>query len=360
MIDLAIIVPTFNERDNIVELTARLENVLQGIGWEVVYVDDDSPDGTSDVARNLAQTKRNVRCLHRIGRRGLSRAVIEGILATSAPYIAVMDGDLQHDETLLPQMLERLSRDGLDIVVASRYCAGGSIGCWDSSRVAMSRFATMLSRLIVTSELTDPMSGFFMIRREAFMNAMRSLSGEGYKILLDLFASSPKPLRFMELPYVFRERKAGESKVDSAVLWEYLLLIIDKTFGHILPVRFVLFSLVGLSGVLMHLLSLWTAHKLFQVDFVASQTIATFVAMTSNYTLNNFLTYRDRRRSGLRFYTGLVTFYIVCAVGVIGNIGVANFVFQREYTWWLAGAAGALVGAVWNYSASAIFTWGRR
>ena len=300
MIELAIIVPTFNERDNIVELTARLENVLSSIDWEVVYVDDDSPDGTSDLARNLAQTKRNVRCLQRIGRRGLSRAVIEGILATSASYIAVMDSDLQHNETLLPQMLETISRDGLDVVVASRYCAGGSIGQWDSSRAAMSRFATMLSRLIITSELTDPMSGFFVIRREAFMSAVRSLSGDGYKILLDLFASSPTPLQFMELPYAFRERKVGESKVDSAVLWEYLLLIIDKAFGHLLPARFILFSLVGLSGVFMHLSILWIAHKLLEVDFVVSQTIATFVAMTSNYTLNNFTTYRDRRRRGFR------------------------------------------------------------
>ena len=236
------------------------------------YVDDDSPDGTSDVARNLAQTKQNVRCLQRIGRRGLSRAVIEGILATSASYIAVMDGDLQHDETLLPQMLETISRDRLDIVVASRYCAGGSVGQWESSRAAMSHFATMLSRLIVTSELTDPMSGFFVIRREAFMSAVRSLSGEGYKILLDLFASSPTPLRFVELPFAFRER-VGESKLDSAVFWEYLLLIIDKAFGHVVPARFIMFSLVGLSGVLVHLSSLWITHKLLEVDFVVSQTI---------------------------------------------------------------------------------------
>lgn len=360
MVELAVVVPTFNEKDNVAELTSRLEKVLRDVIWEVVFVDDDSPDGTSDVVRNLAQSKPNVRCVHRIGRRGLSRAVVEGILATSAPYVVVMDADLQHDEALLPQMLQRLREGDLDVVVGSRYCAGGSVGQWDSSRAAMSRFATILSRSIVTAELTDPMSGFFMLRREAFSKAMRRLSGEGYKILLDLFASSPTPLRFAELPYTFRKRAVGESKLDSAVLWEYLLLIIDKKVGHIFPARFILFSLVGASGVFVHFLSLWIAYRLYNLDFAVAQTIATFVAMTSNYTFNNFLTYRDRRRRGLRFFTGLLTFYVVCGIGVVANVGVANFIFQRDYTWWLAGGAGALVGTVWNYAASAIFTWGRR
>jgi dolichol-phosphate mannosyltransferase len=360
MTELAIVVPTFNERDNVAELISRLERVLSGIRWEVVFVDDDSPDSTSDLVRDLAQAKSHVRCVHRIGRRGLSRAVIEGILATSAPYIAVMDADLQHDETVLPTMLDKLRSGDLDIVVGSRYCAGGSLGQLDTSRAAMSRLATTLSRLIVTSELTDPMSGFFMIRRDAFFKAVRRLSGEGYKILLDLFASSRTAMRFVEVPYTFRSRIAGESKLDSAVLWEYLLLIIDKSIGHIVPARFVMFSLVGFSGVFVHFLALWLAHRVMAIDFAVSQSVATFVAMTSNYTLNNFLTYRDRRRRGARFFTGLLTFYCVCSIGVIANVGVANFVFSREYTWWFAGGAGALVGTVWNYAASAIFTWGRK
>ena len=360
MIELAIVVPTFNEKDNVVELVTRLERVLDGIQWEVLFVDDDSPDCTSDRVRDLAQLKSHVRCVQRIGRRGLSRAVIEGILATASPYIAVMDADLQHDETVLPQMLEKIRAGGVDIVVGSRYCAGGSIGQWDTSRAVMSRLATELSHFIVTAELSDPMSGFFMIRREAFYSAVRRLSGEGYKILLDLFASSRTQLRFIEVPYTFRSRVAGESKLDSAVLWEYLLLIIDKFVGQIVPARFVMFSLVGLSGVAVHFVSLWIAYRLMTIDFAASQAAATFIAMTSNYTLNNFLTYRDRRRRGTKFFTGLLIFYSICGFGVIANVGVANFVFSRNYTWWLAGGAGALVGTVWNYAASAIFTWGRR
>jgi dolichol-phosphate mannosyltransferase len=357
-IELSIVVPTFNEKDNVEKLIEGIERALPERNWEIIFIDDDSPDGTADFVRGLAQSKPYVRCHQRIGRRGLSRALIEGILSSSAPVIVVMDADLQHDETILPTMLDRIRNGQTEVVVGSRYCAGGSIAAWNSQRAAMSRVATLLSRTIVTPHLTDPMSGFFMIRRETFHRIVRRLSGEGYKIRLDLFASSPEPLRFVEVPYTFRERTAGESKVDTAVIWEYLLLVVDKRFGHILPARFILFSSVGLTGVAVHFLALATTFKFLGLQFSIAQTIATLSAMTSNFALNNILTYRDMRLRGSRFLTGLVTFYLVCGLGVIANVGVANFVFRRDYTWWLAGGAGALVGTVWNYAASSIFTWG--
>jgi dolichol-phosphate mannosyltransferase len=359
-IEFSIVVPTFNEKDNVEKLIEGIEEALPNLKWEIIFIDDDSPDGTADFVRSLAQSKPYVRCHQRIGRRGLSKAVIEGILSSSAPVIAVMDADLQHDETILPTMLDRIRNDQTEIVVGSRYCAGGSIGAWHSQRAAMSRLATLLSRTIVTPRLTDPMSGFFVIRRDTFQRIVRRLSGEGYKILLDLFASSPEPLRFVEVPYTFRERTAGESKVDSAVVWEYLLLVVDKKFGHILPARFILFSLVGLSGVIVHFLALTTTFKFLGLEFPVAQTIATLSAMTSNFSLNNILTYRDMRLRGRRFLTGLFTFCLVCSIGAIANVGIANLVFQRDYTWWLAGGAGALVGAVWNYAASSTVTWGRK
>jgi dolichol-phosphate mannosyltransferase len=359
-IELSIVVPTFNEKDNVEKLIEGIEQALPNVKWEIIFIDDDSPDGTAEFVRSLAQSKPYVRCHQRIGRRGLSRAVIEGILSSSAPVIVVMDADLQHDESILPTMLDQIRDSQTDIVIGSRYCAGGSMGAWNSQRAAMSRFATLLSRTIVTPRLTDPMSGFFMIQRETFHRIVRRLSGEGYKILLDLIASSPEPLRLVEVPYTFRERVAGESKLDSAVVWEYLLLIVDKKFGHIVPARFIFFSLVGLSGVGVHFVALATTFKFLGLQFPLAQTIATLSAMTSNFVLNNILTYRDMRLRGRRFFTGLVTFYLVCGIGVIANVGIANFVFQRDYTWWLAGGAGALVGTVWNYAASSIFTWGRK
>jgi len=359
-IELGVVIPTFNERDNLRPLLALLETALAGICWEAVFVDDDSPDGTANSVRAIAMEDPHVRVVQRIGRRGLSTAVIEGILASSAPYVAVIDADMQHDERLLPEMLKQLKAGGLDIVVGSRYVDGGGVGEWDSMRLKMSQLATKLSRLIIKDDLSDPMSGFFMLRREAFDTAVRRLSGEGYKILLDLFASAPTPFKFKELPYQFRNRQFGESKVDSLVLWEYLMLIIDKLIGHIVPARFVMFGMVGGSGVVVHFFVLMALYKGMGTTFDWSQGLATFVAMNTNFFLNNMLTYRDKRLKGLGMVKGLLSFYAVCSVGLIGNVGIARFLFDNAYAWWAAAGAGVLVGIVWNYAATSVFTWRKK
>jgi len=295
--EFSVIVPTFNERGNIVSLVQRLEECLGDVRWEVIIVDDDSPDLTADLVRRVAHSNHRVRCLQRIGRRGLSSACIEGMLSSSAPFIAVMDGDLQHDERLLPAMLGHLKQGGYDIVVGSRYAAGGSIGEWIGVRSRISRWATLLSRPLVPAGLTDPMSGFFALRREAFEQLVRRTSGWGFKLLVDLFASSPRPLVFKELPYEFKARQAGESKLDSQVAWDYLMLLLDKSVGRFVPVRLIGFSLVGGLGVLIHFAALLFLYRWLAVPFAWSQGGATVLAMTSNLWLNNRITYRDR---GLR------------------------------------------------------------
>ena len=355
---LSVIVPTFNERDNVEPLLMRLEAALCGIEWEVIYVDDDSPDGTADTIRSLAQADARIRCLQRIGRRGLSTAVIEGMLSSTAPYLAVIDADLQHDERVLAQMLGAIKARDLDIVIGSRYGAGGGTGEWDRRRVTISGIAAYLARLVVPAELSDPMSGFFVISRAAFEPAVRRLSGHGFKILVDLFASTPIAYRFAEIPYQFRQRLHGESKLDSLVVWEYLMLLLDKRLGGFVPARFVSFSAIGVSGVVVHFVTLYCTLEL--LAFPVAQALATIAAMTSNYVLNNVLTYRDRRLSGLRFFTGLASFYGVCSIGAIANVGIASAAFGHHYTWWVSGLAGAAVGSVWNYAVSSIFTWGRR
>jgi dolichol-phosphate mannosyltransferase len=288
--ELAVVVPTFNERDNIKPLLELVASALDGIDWEVIFVDDDSSDGTALHVRQVAQHDPRVRCLQRIGRRGLSTACIEGVLASAAPYVAVMDADLQHDERLLPRMLATLKEEPIDLVVGSRYVAGGGIGDWSQRRAEISNLATRLSRIICKAEIADPMSGFFMIRRDAFDRCVRGLSGIGFKILMDLFASSPIPLRFKELPYEFGKRAHGESKLDSLAVWEYVMLIGDKLFGQVIPVRFLSFSLVGALGVLVHLTVLGIVLNGVGADFEASQAVATVVAMIGNFTLNNVLT----------------------------------------------------------------------
>jgi dolichol-phosphate mannosyltransferase len=355
--ELTLVIPTFNERENVPILLDRLSATLVGIAWEAVFVDDDSPDGTADLVRSLARRHPNVRCLHRIGRRGLASACVEGVMSSAAPYVAIMDADLQHDESLLPKMLEALRAERLDIVVGSRFSGGGNVTSMSDLRIRLSGVANCLARLVVKAELSDPMSGFFMLQRPVFDAAVRRLSAQGFKILVDLFASSPKPLAFKELGFTFRERRHGESKLDSLVAIEYLQLLIDKLFGHIIPARFVLFSAIGALGLGVHLSVLATSLKLAGLGFASAQAVATFTAMTWNFYLNNVLTYRDRRLRGWKWLYGLLSFYALCSVGAVANVGIAAYVFHADQSWWLAGMAGALVGAVWNYALSSVFTW---
>ncbi|HWW19421.1 MAG TPA: glycosyltransferase family 2 protein [Steroidobacteraceae bacterium] len=357
--ELAVIVPTFKEVKNVPELVERLRQSLVGISWEVIFVDDDSPDGTSDCVREIARLDWRVRCLQRIDRRGLSSATIEGMHASSSPFLAVMDGDMQHDEQLLPDMLHALKSGNLDVVVGSRYVEGGTLGDFAARRVGMSKFATRLSRLVVPPALTDPMSGFFLIRREVFTAANRKMSAIGFKVLVDLFASSPRPLRFLELPYEFRTRRAGESKLDSAVVWDFGLLLIDKTVGHIVPARFFAFTVVGLFGVVVHLSVLAALLNLLHWQFSIGQALATGVAMIVNFSINNAVTYSDKKLRGWRWFGGLLSFAAVCGIGALANVGVASYLFRWRAAWIPAALAGILVSAVWNYVATSIFTWAK-
>jgi dolichol-phosphate mannosyltransferase len=357
--ELSIIVPTFNERENIAELIGRLVVCLGDRSWEVVFVDDDSPDGTADLVREYAAADSRVRCLQRIGRRGLSSACVEGMLATTAPYLAVIDADMQHDERLLPQMLDTLKQGASDIVVGSRYAPGGDISAWDARRARMSRFAMRLSRVLVPAELTDPMSGFFMMRRPVLDGSVHRLSAIGFKILTDVFASFPRPLRFTELPYRFRARRAGESKLDSVTAWDYVMLLLDKLIGHWIPVRFLAFSIVGAMGVAVHFAVLTLVFQGLHSGFVAGQAVATLSAMTFNYAVNNVLTYRDMRLRGARWLRGWASFVLACSIGGAANLGVASTVYGLGHGWFPAAFAGILVGAVWNYAVTMMLTWGR-
>jgi dolichol-phosphate mannosyltransferase len=272
-----------------------------------------------------------------------------------------MDADLQHDERILPDMLRRLRAEELDLVVGSRHVDGGGLGEWSKDRVRISGLATRASRLLIKSEnVSDPMSGFFMLRRETFDGSVRKLSSQGFKILLDILASVGRPLKIGEVGYTFRTRTSGESKLDSAVAWEYLTLLIDKLIGRWVPVRFVMFAAVGGAGLIVHMAILGLAVNALSSPFLWAQTAATMTAMTFNFFVNNALTYRDRRLKGWRALTGLLMFYLICSVGAVANVGIANFMFGEQYSWWLSGVAGVLVGSVWNYAISSIFTWGKK
>jgi dolichol-phosphate mannosyltransferase len=355
--DLAIVLPTFNESGNVGPLVDRLAKALAGIHYEVLFVDDDSPDGTADVVRRLAEHHQNVRVLQRIGRRGLASACIEGILATSAPYVAVMDADLQHDESVLPEMLRRIREENLDLVVASRNIAGGGMGQFAGWRVKLSQLGKRLSLMGAEHPLTDPMSGFFIVRFTTFERLAHRLSGIGFKILLDIVLSADPGMRIGEVPYKFRLREHGESKLDVMVGLEYFELLVDKHFGNLVNVRFVLFGMVGALGVCVHLLILRALLRVGGVSFATGQAVTTFIVMILNYVLNNSVTYRDRRRRGWAFWGGLLTFCLACGLGVAANVAISNEAFDRGVPWVLAALTGLLFSAVWNFGVTSMTTW---
>ncbi|MFM9976501.1 MAG: glycosyltransferase [Sphingomonadaceae bacterium] len=358
-LDLAVIVPTLNEVGNIAAMIEALDRALCGRAYEIIFVDDWSSDGTPDRVAELARGRTDIRLIRRHGRRGLTSAVLEGALATLAPMIAVIDADMQHDEALLPQLADAVASGAADVAIGSRYVPHGSTGAWDRNRREASRFATRLARRMLGIDVTDPMSGFFVVRADAIHAALPHMSNLGFKVLADLLASSPRPLRTIELPYTFRDRAAGISKLDNAVALEFALMLLDKTVGRWLPPRLILFGAVGGFGLFVHL-AILRLTLAFGSGFGAAQTAAVIGAMTFNFTLNNVLTYRDRQLRGWAWVTGLLSFFAVCGLGAIANVGVGSFVFDRDYSWWVAGIAGAIVGSVWNFAASSVLTWRKR
>jgi dolichol-phosphate mannosyltransferase len=358
-IELAVVIPTYNERGNVRPMLSALAKALADIEWEVIFVDDHSADGTADAVREVAQTNRRVRVLERIGRRGLASACIEGMLATAAPYVAILDADLQHDEKLLPRMLERIKAEKLDIVIASRALRDGNPGEFPKHRIRLSLLGTKISRLVCRYEVTDAMSGFFLLDAAFFRRVAPRLSGTGFKILVDLLATSREPIRIGEEPYEFRKRHWGESKLDTRVEAEYLYLLLDKTLGRVLPTRFALFALVGSIGLIFHLGILTLLYHRTKIGFVESQATATFFAMTLNFLLNNVLTFRDKRLRGWHILTGLLTFCAACAAGALINLSVADFLFRSHVVWWFAAICGVAVSSVWNYGVNTVFTWRR-
>ncbi len=375
--ELTVIAPSFNEAENVVPLIEKLTAALEGVHWEVIFVDDDSPDGTSERVREQARINSRVRCVQRLGRRGLTSACAEAVLASSAPYVAIIDADLQHDETLLPKMLAVLKSGEAEIVIGSRYTEKKLSEGFTRFRQITSFIATRLAQIILRADLTDPVSGFFMAKREVFEGAIRNLSGIGNKILVDVFASSNRRLKFRDLPYVFRARLHGESKLDTLTVWEYLVLLADKMFGRFIPVRLILFSLVGASGVFVNLAVFWAVllsglarsySPDHAVQFTVAQALATAVAATSNFFLNNVLTYRDKRLRGLAMVSGLISFLAISSIGAIVGIAFGGQVLawfpealqQRKFVLTFANLSGIVVSTILNFSATAMFTWQKK
>lgn len=358
---LGIVLPTLNERDNLVSLIERIHGALGPDGWEAIIVDDDSEDGTAELARHMARSDPRIRVIQRIGRRGLASAAIEGMCATAAPHVAVMDADHQHDPALLMEMLEEVRLGQADIAIASRFMPGGNAdGLGSMKREQASGWANRIARRITGTELTDPMSGYFLIETQRVRDLAPALSGIGFKILLDILATSKPALRVTEFPLQFGERLAGESKLDRAVAFEFLVGMYERVFGQIIPTRFAMFGTVGALGVAVHFAMVALLYLAWGRSFALAAIIATFVAMSFNFWLNNWLTYRDQRLKGAgAVVRGWLGFCLTCAVGAFANVAVATLLESRGIHWALATFAGIIIGSVWNYALSSRFVWGR-
>lgn len=357
MSELSIIVPTFNERGNLVPLLQCLQRALPDIDYEVVIVDDDSPDSTAAMARSIAQSDPRIRVIQRIGRRGLASAAVEGMLATSSPYLLVMDADLQHDEQIIPAMLEKLKSENLDIVVGSRNVPGGGMGEFATNRVTLSNIGRRLSDAICRVPVTDPMSGFFLLTREYFHHVVHNLSNVGFKILVDLLASARRPVRLAEVPYTFRKREHGESKLDILVGIEYLQLLLDKVTHGIVPVSYLLFGMVGVIGVVCNLALAILMVRFFRAGFREAQFVGALITIAINFLLNNQVTFRFARLRGIRLVQGLALFYVSCSVGLLAQVALAYSLQQVGVNWIAATLVGVVIGSVWNYSMAFLLVW---
>ncbi len=373
MLQLAVILPTYRERANIAPMVARLDAALQGVAWEAIFVDDNSPDGTADEARRISLEDPRIRVIERIGRRGLASAAIEGMCATAAPIVAVMDADQQHDPALLPQMLAAVEGGEYDLAYASRFAEGASTEAWGRpDRVKASGLANRIANKVTGVELSDPMSGYFMISADTLRADAHRLSGVGFKILLDILATVDRPLKVKEFPLNFAARAEGESKLDQTVVFEFLVGLYDKWLGRIIPTRFALFGTVGAMGVAVQLSALWILLKLIagerfvygnwseSTTFNTANTLAAIIAMTFNFVLNNELTYSDKRLRGFGpVMRGWAQFGLTCSLGLLTNIGSAAVLKTIGFHAVVAVIVGIVLGSVWNFALSSRFVWGK-
>lgn len=374
MLQLAVILPTYNERKNISRMVARLDEALKGFEWEAIFVDDNSPDGTADEARRIAREDSRIRVIERIGRRGLASAAIEGMCAASAPIVAVMDADGQHDPSLLPQMYAAVTSGDYDVAYASRFAEGASTEAWGRpDRVKASGIANSIARRVTGVQLSDPMSGFFMLPATILRADAHRLSGVGFKILLDILATADEPLRVKELPLNFAARMEGESKLDRTVVFEFLIGLYDKWLGRIIPTRFALFGTVGALGVAVQFAILWFVLSIVlrerfvyghwavgETTFTIANTIAALTAMTFNFVLNNELTYADKRLRGfVPLVKGWAKFALTCAIGILSNIASADALKRMHINDVVAVLVGIVLASVWNFALSSKFVWGK-
>lgn len=354
---VSIVVPTYNEAANIPMIYDGLAQALDGRAWELVVVDDDSPDGTADAARELGRRHDNVRCIQRVQERGLASAVRWGVQAAHGEVIVVMDGDLQHQPALIPRMLDALQA-GHDIVSGSRFLEGGAEKGLSRRRRRLSDWGNRLTNCFLGTVLSDPLTGFFATSRRRFLASIPLMQADGFKVFFDLVYCNRR-VSIRELPFEFQSRRHGKSKLELYVLWLLACDIVSKLSRGMLPPRLISFVGVGLIGSIFHFAVLYASMDLGAVFWLA-QTIATIVAMVFNFTINNVLTYSDDRLRGASFYKGLLLYSLIASVGIVANVSTAQIAYMRLHGHtFIAATTGLVIDVIWRFVVSNRVIWGR-
>jgi dolichol-phosphate mannosyltransferase len=327
---LSVISPTLNEADNVPRLVQRLEQALTEIDYEILIVDDDSADRTWSVAQQLSLTNPRVRALRRVQNPGLGLAVIDGFSAADGEILACIDADLQHDPAILPAMLEGLQR-GADIVVGSRHIAGGSTGDWNRWRRMQSWLATKTAQLLLGVTLKDPMSGYFLMRREDFSAVKEQLKGDGFKILLEMLANLQSS-GIAEVPYTFQARIHGASKLSNRVIFQYVqqLWRLCSTSRH-RSVRFMKSAMVGGVGIFANLAIMSILLAVTHIVDWRASALACLGANLQNYLLNHYWTYPARAKRGYEEIGSYASYLMKSIVGMAVTVisyGLLNWRFD--------------------------------
>ncbi len=358
---ISIVIPTFNEVENIIPLLKKLTLIVNNFEYEIIVVDDDSPDGTSNAVNKYMQFNKKIKLITRIGRSGLSSAIKEGLIFAQGKYLLVLDGDGQHHPSFILNMLEAIKKDKSDIVIGSRFLNTSKLEGLSNERSLGSKIANKMARISLHknySKLTDYLSGCFCVEKEITKKFIRKIEVNGFKFLYELLSLSKGELAVNEVPLIFKERRFGNSKLDIAIVWDFLISIIHNLTLRILPRRAISFGLVGISGVFVQLFITSFLVEIFRIDFYNALPFAVIFAATSNFLINNQVTFRSDRLKDLALLIGLLKFLIVASLPIIANVGITT-AFYKYITadTLIAQIAGIGIVYAWNYLASSSFVW---
>jgi dolichol-phosphate mannosyltransferase len=357
---VSVVLATFNERDNVGPIASQLLGLAKTYDLEIIFVDDDSQDGTAEKVRELSRVHPQIRLIRRVGRVGLSSAIKEGILDATGDLVVVMDCDGQHEPSTVMKAVDMLQETGADLVIGSRFHPDAKIMGLSAERERNSTWANAVARFSLPRyrTLTDYMSGFFVCRLQPVLPYVRQIEVNGFKFLYELLAISRGRLRVGEVPLHFQPRISGESKLNLAVVWDLGISILHTLLLRSVPRRAISFALVGATGIATHLVVYGLSRYFFALSFELAQTAAVICAASTNFLINNSLTFRIQQLRGVRLLIGLLQFLLVTSMGMIANVGVSSALFhQGSHRQFIALFAGIAVDFVWKYAASSKFVW---